>query len=229
MKDSRDLYRIGEQPCEKDKGTGWTIVRPNAFKPDTIAIVSNTFFPTRIHHFKGQTIACRKTDCPACLDGNESRWRGYLLGVVAKSHQRVIMECSAEVEQILLDLLETYTTLRGLVVVFTRTKKNEKAKHHITFLKKMDDESILPPDRDVWPIICRIFGIAQFVELRPTEKTEEDIAAAKPRRDAKGQRTLRRNQPDELEALVNSGEERQLIADIIEKNLANGNGRHARK
>jgi len=148
-----------------------------------------------------------------------------MLGVVAKTHARVNMEASAEVEQILLDLQETYTTLRGLVVVFTRTKKNEKAKHHITFLKKLDDESVLPEDRDVWPIICRIFGIEQFVEPTKGEKTEEDIAEARPRRDARGQRALRRNAPPELEAIVNSGEERELLAELIEKNLANGNGR----
>lgn len=229
MNDSRDLFRTGERPNEKDRGTGWDIVRPNHLQPDTIAIVSHTFFPTRIHHFKGSTIACRKDGCAACNAGESSRWRGYLLGIVAKSRRRVIMECSAEVEQILEDLKETYTTLRGLVVVFTRTKKRSNGKHLITFMSKLADDSVLPQDRDVWPIICRIFGIEEFVSPAAGEKTIGEQDQIKPRSDGRRQRGLKRNTASEFEQLVNSEPGTIPVSVAIDALFVNGNGRTVHK
>lgn len=229
MDDSRNLYHCGERPAEKDRGTGWEIVRPKNPKPDTIAIVSHKFFPLRIHHFRGATIPCRLEGCPACAKGERSRWRAYMLGVVAQSRRRVIMEASAEVEPFLDNLITDYTTLRGCVVIFTRTKPTDRAKHHMTFVKKLDDETALPEDRDVWPIICRIFGLEQFVSPTQGEKTLEDVAELVTRRDARGQRALRRNTAPEIETICNSGEERDLVESILQNNLANGNGRPARK
>lgn len=229
MGDTRHLFRTNEDPDPSDRGSGWKMTRPWTKKPPRLAIVSDMYFRCRIHFFGGSTIPCLQEGCASCLKLNVSRWRCYLLVIEEKTKMRRVMELSAEVKQTLDDIWSSRRSLRRQIIVAARTHERQNAKHQVAHVGTLPPDIFMPEDEDIWPIIARIFGVHSDSPMPKSGMTEADEVDARADLDLPGQIVARFAQRGAPEAICNSEEERAQLEDLINRNMANGNGRTSAK
>jgi hypothetical protein len=163
-------------PDNQDQNFGWTIKRASADGPAKLVILNSDMLGIRTHFFRGRTIPCLLEDCPACECKQLSRWKGYLLAIEIPTEQQVVFEFTPPVATTLDEAHKRHGTMRGLQVVVSRTSKkaNGKVVLAVKGITVLGPQAC--PDYSVWPILCRIWGIAGDDVLAITKGDLKDLS-----------------------------------------------------
>lgn len=115
-----------ERVVPEDESHGeWLMVRtPGGGRELKVVVMSADFEGTRIH-YAGRTMPCPGEQlCDECKRGKAKRWRGYLLGQLSGTTQRVCVEFPAIAGKHIDRFYKEYQSLKGLNLSFYRA--NEK-------------------------------------------------------------------------------------------------------
>lgn len=182
MGTSKTDCRIERLPGETDLNFPWTIVRAKPDKPTWLVSISHDIFGVRTHFYKGRTMPCTFTGCPACERKMTSRWSGYILAMAVKDGSQVVFEFPPPAAIQLDRAFKEYQSLRGLKLNVTRTENRSNAKVTIEVRGVSDQAHKLPPDEEVWPIIAHIWGLTEHAPAKFVEFAPENLAEVERRR-----------------------------------------------
>lgn len=217
----REIYHVGEEPEEDDGGSLYQIRRVPAGGSLNLVLISKNVLGIRTHYYHGRTTPCLRANCPACNDGYNPRWHGYVLAVDARAERPIIFEFPAGVWPTFKQYANERGDLRGVMAVATRLGSANNSPVQVTLRGPHKEAHRLPPEQDLWPILCRIFGLRPSAETSSpgtggdslSESEHADVRAPRARRVKKivrGETALHCDPPPairpyELDELENNG------------------------
>ena len=98
---------------ESPRGPALPIRRTPSLRPLEAIVTSEDLLGCYTHFYKGSTIPCEGTDCPAHQDGIPFRWHAYLTAVDCANNLHFIFEVTALGAKYFTDYRDIHNTLRG--------------------------------------------------------------------------------------------------------------------
>lgn len=125
------------------KHQGYDLKRTPTSSALTAIITCHDLLVCDTHYWNGRTSPCERltneegktvdnTPCPACLAKQPHRTHVYVSAFMAKTHEHIIFECTANAAKPLEEYRQAATTLRGCIMNAQRPKGTPNAKVVIT-------------------------------------------------------------------------------------------------
>lgn len=114
-------------PSEKSH-MGFDLRRTPADRDFQGIVTAEDLLVTNTHYWGGRTVPCERPDCPACNSSVPFRTHVYLSVFVAKSHEHVIFECTANAAKAFQEFRDAQGTLRGCFFKSSRPKGTKNGK-----------------------------------------------------------------------------------------------------
>jgi hypothetical protein len=162
-------------PSDNDASFGWSIKRTPPDKPLSFVCVSADFFGVRVHYYCGRTVPHLRAGCEPCSRKHLSRWKGYILGIVVGSGERIIFEFTPAVASSFLEVFDAEKSLRGVVCVAKRTSNKPNGKLHVTFKGLHSNANKLPSEVPIPDLLARIWGYSDDPGTDEGEPTGDDF------------------------------------------------------
>lgn len=102
-----------DNPPDEPRGPALPIRRTPAGRPLVAIVTSENLIGCYTHFYKGKTVPCEGTDCPAHQEGIPYRWHSYLSAVDQKDGLHIIFECTAQATESFTVYRDHHNTVRG--------------------------------------------------------------------------------------------------------------------
>jgi len=178
MRSNPNDWGTEQIPSDNDASFGWSIKRVPSDKPLSFVCVSANYFGVRVHYYCGRTVPHLRSGCEPCSRKHLSRWKGYLLGVVIGTSERVLFEFTPAVVQSFVDVFKAEGSLRGLVCVAKRTSNKPNGKLHVTFKGLHQNANKLPAEVCIPDLLARIWGYTDADDADTSGPTFHDLDGA---------------------------------------------------
>lgn len=176
------MFQFQKSPPADPRGNSLPLMRTPTNKPIQGIVTSSEMVGTRTHYYRGRTIPCDDTDCPACTDGIPWRWHGYVSVYSPGSHKTVLFELTAKAAEPLTQYFAAYGTLRGCEIIAKRANMSPNSRVLLQ-TKPADLEKItLPAEPNLLEALSIIWNIElTAIAIDGTNKGNPSIAITEDR------------------------------------------------
>lgn len=146
-----------DEPEEKGAVQNFQIVRtPPSGTIDGI-ILSRNIVGAKLHYWRGRSTPCEKELCQPCRDGQQSRWKGYVLIAHPRTRKIVIFEFTDRAWPSFKAMHDRHGSLRGCIMRSRRMSSRPNGPLLVTFEEARHDESLIPSECDLRQILAHIW------------------------------------------------------------------------
>lgn len=177
MDNAQENMRWERVPADSDCEGEYRMVRtPTTGRDLRLICMSEDFEGTRIH-YSGRTMPCFGEGCQECLRHRPRRWRGYLLAQISGTTERVIVEFPAIAGKRIDLFYKEYSTLKGLVLIFSRPSGKSNGKVHVQCGGLSAMAHTIPKTPPIREVLARIWGLAKSIEeLHAGGMTHQEVS-----------------------------------------------------
>jgi hypothetical protein len=147
------------RPDQRDATSPFKLFRVPAKGVYHFYILGTALHGVRTHFFHGRTFPHLTTNCPACEEGIESRWRGYLSCCNRNTKNRMLVELTAGPAGEIVDLVDKGEALRGRIICLSRPGGKANSRISIDIINCDCDPKVLPASFEVEKTLLKIWQI----------------------------------------------------------------------
>ena len=157
----------GFQRCDTppDLGAVLHIIRVGATDRHTLVILSDALVGVWTHYSlkRKRTIRCMgdAKNCEGCADEMRKCWSGYLHVCKPTNGVQGVLELTALAGNRVTDLFHGMESIRGQKIFVYRERGNLKSPVAVEGLGPVEDGFYLPPKKDVFATLRRLWGIRE--------------------------------------------------------------------
>lgn len=153
------MYHLSNEVPADPRGNSLPLMRCPVNKTITGIITCEDLVGTRTHYYRGRTIPCDDSACPACDEGLPWRWHAYVSVYSPTSHRTVLFEMTARCAETLVTYRRAYGTLRGCQLTAKRANLNPNSRVILQTTQADLQKVTLPSEPDLLAALSIIWNI----------------------------------------------------------------------
>lgn len=143
-----------------------TLVRLKAGEQLTARILSPSLWGLWTHWNGAQSLPCFRDEkkCDGCKKGWPSRWKGFLHVLRVENRRQIFVELTSHAASMFLDQVPDRHALRGLRVLFERSRGGDNGRLRLTLLSTDSANLDLPAALDPLATLDNLWRIGKRVD-----------------------------------------------------------------